>query len=136
MTSSSEDLNGDTKSEKENSAPEQTTEDIPDSQPVELEPKFPLLSGVLRIQILNYGIFQATRSENQFNNLFFADILNANLFLTDEIYFNTALRFLPVTEDFESKFHGEYTQEETEQLLVKIQVPTYVVAGWYMEDNE
>ena len=78
--------------QKEHSSPEQPAED---SGEEESQPGFPLLQGVLKLQILNFNIFEATSSENKLNDLFTDNILNTNLFVNDEIYFNAAWRFLP-----------------------------------------
>ena len=68
---------------------------LKDSNSAEANIGFPRLDGVLNIGIFYNNIFEATSEENEFNDLFPDMILNANLFVSKEIYFNTAWRFLP-----------------------------------------
>ena len=61
-------------------------------EPVNL---YPRLDGVVKFGFFFTEIFQASSSENEYRELFSDTILNANFFITEEFYFNTAWRFLP-----------------------------------------
>lgn len=84
-----------TNSELEDDSAEPSTKLTEDNQVSSVTLTYPRIEGVLKVGLFNINIFEATSKENEFNDLFPDIILNSNLFLTKEVYFNTAVRFFP-----------------------------------------
>lgn len=68
---------------------------LSESDPASSEVAFPFIEGVLKIDLLYFNLLESTIRNNEFSDLFTDTVLNANLFVTEEIYFNTAWRFQP-----------------------------------------
>ncbi|QEY31987.1 hypothetical protein EVJ50_06790 [Synechococcus sp. RSCCF101] len=61
-----------------------------------LLPEFPRLSGIVKLGLINQTSFSRSESENNYNDLFADSTLAASLFLSPEIYFYGAVRYLPL----------------------------------------